>query len=62
MINKIKEFFGLTNNQIKEFERDVLEEEINKIKWNRDEKIKWTRDKDGKIISPFKPDKLNVED
>ncbi len=62
MIDKVKDFFGLTNNDIKKFERDTLEEEIKKIKWIRDEKIKWTRDKEGKIVSLFKPDKLNLED
>lgn len=45
MISKIKEFFGITNDNIKENEKLSIKHEV--------EKIKWTRDERGQIISPF---------
>ncbi len=45
MISKLKEFFGITNKDIKENEIITIRHEV--------EKIKWTRDNEGNIISPF---------
>ncbi len=53
MINKIKEFFGIHNNDIKEHEVKIIDEEINKI-----DKINWTRDEKGKIVSPFRSKRI----
>ena len=50
MISKIKHFFGITNNDIKEDEERTIKYEIEKIEWTRDEK--------GNIISPFRSKKL----
>ncbi len=46
MISKIKEFFGITNKCIENHEKKVSAEEVDKIRWTRDEK--------GNIISPFR--------
>lgn len=45
MINKIKEFFGIHNNDIEDSEKKRIKDEIKRINWHRDEK--------GRIISPF---------
>ncbi|KKK86217.1 hypothetical protein LCGC14_2765440 [marine sediment metagenome] len=50
MIEKIKEFFGITNNSIQEHEIEENKEEIKRINWTRDEK--------GNIVSPFKSKKI----
>ena len=50
MINKIKEFFGIHNKDIEEHESKVIDDEI--------KKINWTRDEEGKIISPFRSKKI----
>ncbi|KKL49764.1 hypothetical protein LCGC14_1824460 [marine sediment metagenome] len=50
MINKIKEFFGIRNNDIEEHESEVRDEEV--------ERINWTRDERGNIISPFRSKKI----
>ncbi len=50
MIEKIKEFFGITNNSIEDHDKKVSDEEM--------KRINWTRDEDGKIISPFKSKKI----
>ncbi len=50
MISKIKEFFGITNKDIKDSEEIIITHEIERIKWTRDEK--------GNIVSPFKSKKL----
>ncbi len=50
MISKIKELFGIRNNEIKEHDSKVRDEELDKIQWTRDEK--------GNIISPFRSRKL----
>ena len=50
MINKIKEFFGIKNIDINEYEVKITNDEIDRIKWTRDER--------GNIISPFRSRKL----
>lgn len=54
MIQKIKEFFGVRNNEIKDNERKVIQDEVQRINGIREKnKIKWTRDEKDRIISPF---------
>ncbi len=50
MIQKIKELFGIRNTDIEEYEVKVRNDEIDRIKWTRDER--------GNIISPFRLKKL----
>ncbi len=50
MISKIKHFFGITNNDIKESEDITVRYEIEKIRENDP----WTRDEKGEIVSPFR--------
>ncbi len=50
MISKIKEFFGITNKDIKDSEEITITHEIERIEWTRDEK--------GNIVSPFRSKKL----
>ncbi|KKN59069.1 hypothetical protein LCGC14_0546240 [marine sediment metagenome] len=45
MIDKIKQFFGIRNNDIEDSETKRIKDEIKRINWTRDEK--------GQIISPF---------
>ncbi len=45
MIHKIKEFFNIKGDEIKEHEKEENKKEIDRIKWTRDEK--------GNIVSPF---------
>ncbi len=45
MISKLKEYFGITNKDIKESEDITITHEIQRIKWTRDDK--------GNIVSPF---------
>lgn len=45
MIDKIKEFFGIQNTDIKDSESKRIKDEIKRINWTRDEK--------GRITSPF---------
>lgn len=58
MIQKIKEFFGVRNNEIEDSEVKRIKDEIKRIIWTRDEK--------GRIISPFdkkiKDEKKELED
>lgn len=49
MISKIKEYFGITNKDIKENETITIKREIQRINWTRDEK--------GRIVSPFRTKK-----
>ncbi len=51
MISQIKQFFGITNNDIKENEEITIRHEI--------QRIEWTRDNEGNIISPFGTKKQN---
>ena len=46
MISKIKEFFGIQDNDIMNHDREVRDEEMARIKWTRDDK--------GNIVSPFR--------
>lgn len=46
MISKIKEFFGITDKDIKENEVITIKRELTRINW--------TRDQEGKIVSPFR--------
>ena len=50
MIQKIKELFGIRNNEIESYEVKVRVDELDKIKWTRDEK--------GNIVSPFRSNKI----
>lgn len=45
MIAKIKEFFGIQNNDIDYSEKKKIKDEV--------QRIKWTRNSEGRIISPF---------
>ncbi|HEC39517.1 MAG TPA: hypothetical protein ENI29_14855 [bacterium] len=53
MISKIKEFFGIQDNEIIKHDRKVRDEEI--------ARIKWTRDEEGNIISPFRTKREDEE-
>ena len=50
MIDKIKDFFGITNNDQRDFEKNNIKEES--------ERIRWTRDERGNIVSPFQSKKI----
>ncbi len=52
MIDKIKDFFGITNKEIKGFEKKEIKDET--------KRIEWTRDEEGKIVSPYRSKKLNI--
>lgn len=63
MIEKLKLFFGISNNEIVTNEKEHIEREMEEIekmnKLNRSKsKIDWTRDEKGNIVSPFRTRKL----
>ena len=51
MIERIKTFFNINNNDIIKNEKETIKEEMN-------QQIKWTRDEEGNIVSPFKSKKV----
>ncbi|HEC37451.1 hypothetical protein LCGC14_0476560 [marine sediment metagenome] len=54
MIERIKTFFSITDDEIQDNDKRELDKEIEEIKRER---IKWTRDEKGNIVSPFRPKK-----
>jgi len=57
MIDRIKDFFGISNKEIVKNEKENLKKEVEEIKDMRS-KIKWTRDEHGNIVSPFRTKKF----
>ena len=53
MIQKIMDLFGISFNYLKNKSEESIRAEI--------QKIKWTRDEDGRIISPFRSEKITKD-